>query len=172
MNDIRMQSLPTSLSPAEVKTGLEENFGPTRNEFVEHLKHSIKMHIVLMNGVSEQLCAYMLKLIDFLTDIDVDRKNREIAALSYSIIEASALYVSGTIDSFNEKFQADGREFSEEVRTLSNAILVQIGNNRGNKDKIAAKMNVLKATSDALNALSGFTGTQYARMVDLNGVPL
>jgi hypothetical protein len=173
-NDIRMipATIPGQFSPAEVKTGLEENYGPTRNEYVEQLKHSIRTHVVIMNGVSDQLCAYLLKMPDFLTDTDFNRRDSEIASLSYSIIEAAALYVSGTIDSFSEKYISEGREFPEEVSGKSNAIIVQVGTNRGSRDKIGAKNSIMKATADALNAFSQFSGTQFPQLVDINGIPL
>ena len=173
-NDIRMQNMamPTQLSPADSKTGLEEDFSENRNEFVEELKHSIRTHIILMNGVSDQLCAYLLKLIDFMTDQNIERRSREIAAMSYSIAEAGPLFVSGSIDSYYEKYQNEGKAFPDDVKQNSDAVLVQIGINRSSKDKIAAKNAVLKAAAVALNSFGSFTGTQYPQLVDVNGVPL
>jgi hypothetical protein len=167
-----MQNMPAQLSPAESKTGLEEDLSENRNEFVEELKHSIRTHIILMNGVSDQLCAYLLKLIDFMTDKDVERRSKEIAALSYSIAEAGALYVSGSIDSYYEKYQNEGKSFPDEVKQNSDAVLVQIGIHRSSKDKIAAKNSVLKAAATALNSFGNFTNIQYPQLVDTNGVPL
>ena len=173
-NDIRMQSsvMPSPFTPADNRTGLEEDFGPNRNQLIEELKHSIRTHIIIMNGVSDQLCAYLLKLIDFMTDNDTARRDKEVAHLSYSIVEAASLYISGTIDSFADKYSGEGKEFPEDVKQKSDSVLIEIGKWRSSQDKISAKNAVLAAAASTLNAFSASTGTQYPQLVDINGTPL
>ena len=171
MNDPRMQSvnMPTALAPADVRTGIEEDFSDTRNIQVEELKHAVRTHIVIMNGVSDQLCAYLLKLIDFLTDANEERKNKEISHLAYSITESSALYVTGIIDSYVSRYESEGKEFPSDVKRHADNVLVEIGKWRSSSDKIAAKNNVLAAVARTLDAFALETGTQYPKLVAVDG---
>ena len=156
-NDIRMQSsvMPSPFTPADNRTGLEEDFGPNRNQLIEELKHSIRTHIIIMNGVN-----------------DTARRDKEVAHLSYSIVEAASLYISGTIDSFADKYSGEGKEFPEDVKQKSDSVLIEIGKWRSSQDKISAKNAVLAAAASTLNAFSATTGTQYPQLVDINGTPL
>lgn len=174
MNDPRMQPIPmqNTLVPAEVRTGLEEDTSDRRIPAVEELKHSIRTHIMLMNGVNEQLGAFLLKLIDFVTDADEDRKQREIMQLAYTIAEAASIYASGVIDSHIQRNETDGRSASVELKEANDNILVEIGRWRNKADKKMAKDNVLKALSNSLMVFSSETGGQYPQIVDLDGVPL
>lgn len=169
MNDIRMQGSVSPFTPAAARTGLEENRGPDKNLAIEELKHSIRTHIVIMNGVTDQLCAYLLKLIDFLGESNIAAKEREIEHLSYSILEASAIYISGTIDSYATRYVTEGKEFPKTVKNKSDNVLVIIGSNRGNQNKLESKKAVLAAAADALNAFSEHTGMIYPKLVDIDG---
>jgi hypothetical protein len=174
MNDPRMQTLtmPAVLSPAEIRTGLEEDFSDSRIQAVEELKHAIRTHVVLMNGVSDQLGAYLLKLIDFLTDNNEDRRIKEIGQLAYNISEAVSLYVSGIIDSHINRNEAEKRPVSEDLKRQNDEVLVEIGKWRSNADKLAAKNAVLAAMAKALNMFSIETGMQYPQLVGVDGTPL
>lgn len=174
MNDPRMQTLtmPAVLSPAEIRTGLEEDFSDSRIQAVEELKHAIRTHVVLMNGVSDQLGAYLLKLIDFLTDNNEERRLKEIGQLAYNISEAVSLYVSGIIDSHINRHEAEKRPVSYDLKRKNDEVLVEIGKWRSDPDKLAAKNAVLAAMAKALNMFSAETGMQYPQLVDVNGAPL
>ena len=171
MNDPRMQSvsMPTALAPADIRTGIEEDCSDRRNAQVEELKHAVRTHIVIMNGVSDQLCAYLLKLIDFITDTNQDRKDKEISHLSYNITESAALYVTGIIDSYVSNYQSEGKEFPSTVKHLADNVLVEIGKWRSSSDKIAAKNHVLNAVARTLDAFAAETGTQYPKLVAVDG---
>ena len=174
MNDPRMQtlSMPAVLSPAEIRTGLEEDFSDSRIPAVEELKHAIRTHVVLMNGVSDQLGAYLLKLIDFLTDNNEERRIKEIAQLAYNISEAASLYVSGIIDSHINRFETERRSISDNLKRQNDQVLVEIGKWRSSQDKIAAKNAVLSAMAKALNLFSIETGSQYPQLLGVDGSPL
>lgn len=174
MNDPRMQSIamPSALVPAEIRTGLEEDFSDKSVREIEELKHSIRTHILLMNGVNDQLGAFLLKLIDFLTDTDEVRRLNEISQLAYTIAEAASIYVSGVIDSHIQKFESESRDVNEALKDANDDILVQIGKWRSKSDKMSAKYAVLKALASALMLFSSETGIQYPQITDVNGVPL
>lgn len=174
MNDPRMQPIPmqNALVPAEVRTGLEEDISERRNPAVEELKHSVRTHILLMNGVNDQLGAFLLKLIDFITDSDEDRKQREIMQLAYTIAEAASIYASGVIDSHIQRNESEGRAVNAELKETNDEILVAIGKWRNKPDKKTAKDTVLRALSKSLAIFSSETGAQYPQIVDLDGVPL
>lgn len=138
---------------------------------LEELKHSIRLHALMMNGPSQTLCAYLIKLIDILEDSDVERRNKELNILSYSIVEGMALFVQSSVDQRIEKAKASGIAVQDSVRISSDAIIIAIGQSRGLADKIQAKSNVLKVVSDALKALSVLTKAVYPEITDVNGKP-
>lgn len=172
MNDPRMQNISNQavLAPAEARTGLEEDYSDNRIEEIEELKHAIRTHVIINNGVSDQLCAFLLKLIDFLTDEDDARKRKEILSLAYTISEACALYISGVVDSHINRLEAEGSQ-NQQLKDLNNNILVEIGKWRSDTDKIAAKRAVLRSASASLSMFSNATRIQYPQLVDSNGLP-
>lgn len=135
------------------------------NEF----KHSVRTHLVIMAGPSQQLSAFLLKVIDFFDDPNEEHRNQEMLALSFTIIEGIALYVQRSIDERIEKAKTVGQEFSSNVQTASNNILIMVGQSRGLDDKIAAKNALLKSVADALRELSSLTKTTYPEIVDSAG---
>ena len=39
---------------------------------IGELKHSIRIHVLIMAGPSQQLCAFLVKVIDLVEDVDID----------------------------------------------------------------------------------------------------
>lgn len=174
MNDPRKQSMnfPTALTPADMRTGLEEDFSDQSILEIEDLKHSIRTHIIVTNGVNDQLGAFLLKLIDFIVDKNEVRKLNEIRQLSYSITEAASIYVSSIIDGHVNKNESESKPVSQDLKDANDNILIEIGKWRSKTDKVSAKSAVLKAMATALNLFSQETGIQYPQLVDNNGIPL
>lgn len=166
---------PSILDDAESSMAFvpTDNNGPYPNfvnkESLEELKHSIRTHVLIMNGPSQQLCVYLTKLIDILELSDESGRNKELDQLSYSIIEGISLFVQSSIDQRVEKGRSIGQDVPANVRSSSDNIMVAIGKSRGLEDKKAAKLSVLKSMSDALKALSGFTKSVYPDIIDVNG---
>lgn len=170
------ESLPVSsiLDEAEAsQTILEVNRGPFPNfvteQALKELKHSIRIHLLIMAGPTQQLTTFLIKMIDFFEDSDFERRNFEAMSLSYSIIEGIALYVQKSIDDRGEKTKSLGQLFPSDVQAASDNILVMVGKSRNLDDKKAAKHAVLKAMADALRALSGFTKAIYPDIYDSSG---
>lgn len=138
------------------------------SEEMRELKHSIRMHLLIMAGPSPQLCAFLVKTIDFIEDVDLDRRRTEMLALSFYIIEAIGIYIQKSIDVRAAKMP----EMPEHVKHRGDEILVIIGKSRGIPDKIAAKNAVLRTVAEALDALGSFMKTTYPTMFDSKGNPL
>lgn len=137
---------------------------------IDELKHSIRIHLLLMQGPTQQLCAMLLKLLDIMEDSDSERRNREANELAFNIIEGVALYVQRFIDDKAEKAKAAGATYS--YKSSGDKILVMIGMSRQVTDKRTAKLQVLKSIADALKDLSNTTDSKYPDIYDCNGVKL
>ena len=165
------------LDESEASGQILETFaGPFPNYIAENalkeLKHSIRTHLMIMAGPSQQLCAYLTKLLDFFEDADVVRRNKESNALSFAIVEGVALFVQNSIDERGEKAKALGQEFPQSIRRASDNIMILVGQSRSLEDKIAAKYAVLRAMAEALRALSNYTKAVYPEIYDSAGHPL
>lgn len=133
------------------------------------LKHSIRMHLLIMAGPTQQLCTFLVKLIDFMEDDKKDRKEKEMLGLSYSIIEGLALYVQRSIDERATKAKSAGSMLPIDVAAASDEILVVIGKTRNLDDKRNAKYAVLRTVSEALKSLGNYTKAQYPQLTDADG---
>ncbi len=147
----------------------EDDMDKTTQSVFDELKHSIRTHLLIMAGPTQQLCSFMIKLIDFMEDSDSERKRQEMATLSYNIIEGLALYVQRSMDERAEKAKTTGHPFPPNVQQASDDILVIVGKTRSLDDKISAKYVVLKTMSQALKALSTYTKAQYPQFTDASG---
>lgn len=158
--------------PQEVGAVLErESVQPPQpinrsNDAVEELKHSIQLHIILMTDMTKQLGQFLLKLIDFIDDNNITRRNAEMYKLSYLIIETLAVFVHQSIDDRADKAAEQGINFPPRIKQAGDNLLVVIGKTRGHDDKIVAKNIVLRAIADALRELSAFTKAKYPTITD------
>lgn len=143
------------------------NESPDSEEIYE-LKHSIRIHLLIMAGPSQQLCAFLIKTIDFIEDTDLSRRRNEMLALSFHIIEAVGIHVQKSID----LRAAKAPEMPDHVKRRGDEILVIIGKSRGLPDKIVAKNAVLRTIAEALDALGSFMKSTYPTLFDSKGNPL
>lgn len=134
---------------------------------LEELKHSIKIHLLLMNGPSQQLCAFLIKLMDFVEDHDNKRKQEEIDLLSFSIIEGLAFYLHRYIDE-----QISKKDVPTYVKESSNNLLIKIGESRNLNNKIEAKYVVLSAISNSLKRLAEYSKSDYPRLFTAKGAEI
>jgi len=152
---------------------LDNALGPSPNfieeRILKELKHSVRTHLVMMNGPTQQLTTFLIKVVDFLEDSNIQRRNTEALNLSYSIIEGVALYVQRSIDERSDKAKAMGQTFPVGINLASDNILVLIGKSRNLDDRIAAKSAVLRVVAEALRELSTFTRAVYPDIFDSNG---
>lgn len=144
----------------------------TESEEVRELKHSIRTHLLIMAGPSQQLCAFLVKTVDFIEDTDLPRRKTEMLGLAFNIIEAIGIHVQKHIDTQASKAVEQGRELPQSVKNRGNEILVVIGKSRSISDKIAAKGAVLKAMAEAMDALGVFMKATYPTIFDSKGNPL
>ena len=126
------------------------------NTPLEELKHSIKIHLTIFGGATAQLSVYLIKLIDFLEDTNVDRRRAEMLSLTFSVVEAAALRVNQSIIT-----KSTQPNFPPALRKQNDDLIFSIGANRNLSDKVVAKYAVLKEMSGALKLLSSYTGTNY-----------
>jgi len=136
---------------------------------LQELKHSIRMHLILMAGPSQQLCSFLIKTIDFFEDSDEARRDREMLSLSFHIIEGLALFVQQSVDERADKAKAMNQEFPQRIRLASDNILVMVGKSRNLDDRVAAKYAVLRTVADALRELATFTKAVYPQIIDASG---
>lgn len=169
-------SQPSILDNAEASMIVDQNKGAypdfVNQDSLEELKHAIRVHVLIMNGPSQQLCVYCTKLIDILEESDMAKRNEELDILSYSITEAIALFLQTSIDQRLEKARSIGQAIPQHVKSSSDNIMITIGQSRGIEDKKMAKLSVLKSISAALKALSSFTKSVYPEILDVNGNPV
>lgn len=133
------------------------------------LKHSIRIHLLIMAGPSQQLCAFLVKTIDLIEDEDKDRKQQETIALAFNIVEAIAIHVQQAIDARAKIAKEKSNPMPENVRVFSDQILIALGQARGHANKSEAKTAILSAIGKALDALGTFTGAVYPTIFDING---
>ena len=93
------------------------------SEEIRELKHSIRIHLLIMAGPSPQLCAFLVKTVDFIEDTDFDRRRNEMLALSFHIVEAVGIHIQKSIDVRAAKMP----EMPEYVKHRGDEILVIIG---------------------------------------------
>lgn len=151
---------PTPIDPSGASVHLEE------------LKHSLRMHLHIMQGPSPELAVFLVKLIDFIEDTDAERRKAEMAKLAYTIVEAIALHVQRSVDARVEQATSQNKHFPENIRLKSDHLLVVIGKNRNLPDRFVAKRAVLIEVADCLRALTEYTRSQYPQMTDLQGTVL
>lgn len=135
----------------------------------KELKHSIRTHLLIMAGPTQQLCSFLIKLIDFMEDGDNERKVSEMETLSFNIVEGMALYVQRSIDERAEKAKATDNPFPAAVQQAADEILVMVGKTRNHADKTQAKYAVLQSVGVALKTLGNVTKAQYPQFTDANG---
>lgn len=139
---------------------------------LEELKHSIRMHLLIMQGPTPQLAVFAVKLIDFLEDDDVGRKNAEMAKLSFVIVEALVIHIQQSIDAKAQQAVIKGHIFPPHIQHRSDNLLVVLGKSRGLPDKIIAKNALLWEMAEALRSLSDYTRAKYPTLTDISGNPL
>lgn len=137
--------------------------------WITELKHSIKIHLLIMAGPSQQLCAFLVKTIDLIEDNDQQRKEQETLQLAFNIIEAVALHVQQAIDARSKIALQKNNPMPENVRAFSDQILISLGNTRSHPNKSDAKTALLSSIGQALDSLSSFTGAVYPSLYDING---
>ena len=139
---------------------------------LEDLKHSIRCHLLIMGGPSQQLCAFLVKTIDLLEDNDEERREEETSILSFSIIEAIALHVQKAIDERAKVAKEKENPMPENVRIYSDKILITIGKVRSHSNKLEAKQALLNIIGKSLDLLSTFTGAVYPTLFQLDGTQI
>ena len=162
----------SALDTAEITQPIIErdgSMGFIDNDILMELKHSIRTHLVIMASTSEQLCTYLVKVIDFFDDPSVENRNLEAAMLSFNIIEGIALHVQKFIDERIDRARVIGQPYPNSVAVASSEIMIAIGKSRTLSDKSAAKLIVLRSMADALNKLSAQTKAVYPQITDLHG---
>ncbi len=142
---------------------------PRADRVLEELKHSIRTHLAIMQGPSPQLAVFLVKLVDFIEDTDDTRRKSEMSKLSFSIVEAVALFVQQSIDQRAIQAAAKGHQFPPTIQIKGDNLLVMIGKARQLPDKIAAKNALLKEIAEALRSLSTYTKARYPDMTDVAG---
>lgn len=133
------------------------------------LKHSIRIHALVMQGPTPELAVYLIKVIDFLEDTDQTRREAEMAALSYKLIESVALHIQRSIDDRLRKLAAEGKPVPLQVQVRGDHLLVVVGQTRNLPDRIVAKNAVLKEVAECLRALAAHTGSKYPDITDSVG---
>lgn len=143
------------------------NLNPDR--ILEELKHSIRTHLVIMQGPTPQLAVFCVKLIDFLEDMVPIRRCDEMSKLAFSIVEAVALHIQQSIDTHAQRASGKNVQFPKNIQDKSDHLLVVLGKSRGLPDKISAKSALLKEIAETLRALSTYTKAKYPDITDIAG---
>lgn len=142
----------------------------------DELRHSVHMHLTIMNGPTQQLAVFLAKTLDFIPDgdkqFDQASINADMKVLSYNIVEALALHIQRSVDDRASRAQQQGSKFPMSVRQKGDEILVVIGKTRSSEDQVSAKNAVLKAIADALHALSSVTKAKYPDIRTARGMIL
>lgn len=122
------------------------------------LKHSIMTHLVIMGGPSQQLCAFLVKTIDFIEDSDDRRRSDEIMLLAYSIAEAIAVRIVQSIETKVSMAERDMKNIPDQVWSSVKTLLDKIDETRQMQDKCSAKTILLETIGHELDALSWLVG--------------
>jgi hypothetical protein len=175
---------PQSDAEAAVGTSNEPIVYKELPTICDELRHSIHLHLLIMNGPTQQLAVFLAKVLDFIPDPN-DRQHdlvitpdvmaateEEIKVLAFSIVEALALHIQRSVDDRAVRAQQSGNQFPMSVRQKGDEILVVVGKTRSSEDPIVAKNAVLKAMADALHALSSVTRAKYPGIRTARGVLL
>lgn len=136
---------------------------------IGELKHSIRIHLLIMAGPSQQLCAFLVKVIDLVEDTDIPRRQAETLQLSFNITEAIAIHVQQAIDARDKVSKQKGNPMPENIRKHADEIMIAVGRARSHMDKVEAKNSVLQAVAKALDALGSFTKAVYPTLFDSAG---
>jgi len=139
---------------------------------IAELKHSIRIHLLIMAGPSQQLCAFLVKVIDLVEDTDIKRRKAETLQLSFCIIEAIAVHTQKAIDARYEVSKKKSATMPESVRIYSDEIMIMVGKARSFDDKVAAKNSVLQIIAKAFDALGTFSKCTYPTLFDSSGTKL
>ena len=154
-------------------TGKEELTTPETTKVdspeIGELKHSIRIHLLIMAGPSQQLCAFLVKVIDFVEDTDIERRRSETLQLAFNITEAIAIHVQQAIDGRNKISKEKGNPMSENIRKHADEIMIAVGKARSHSNKVEAKNSILQTIAKALDALGTFTKAIYPTIFDSAG---
>ena len=126
----------------------------------EELKHSIKMHLTVMNGPTPQLAVFLIKIIDFLGDCH--DHSHAIEKLSYAIVEAIALYVHQSIDTSIKRGEIKSSVSHDKLILL-------MAKNRDQTDLGLAKLALLKEVANRYRELAVVTNAKYPILTDCDG---
>jgi hypothetical protein len=174
-SDVRSDDKPVGGVPHEPIV-YKEN--PTTRD---QLRHSVHLHMMIMNGPTQQLAVFLAKALDFMPDYDDPTQellytpealasvDAEMKVLAFSIVEAVALHIQRSVDDRAARAQQRGDKFPVAVRQKGDDILVVLGKNRSTEDQIAAKDTVLKAIAEALRALATVTRAKYPEIRNASG---
>lgn len=169
MSDPVLPGEDTLVPTEDERTPIDASLSPNADRLLEELKHSIRIHLLIMQAPTPQLAVFLVKLVDFLEDTDPARKRAEMAKLMFSIVEAVALHVQQSIDARAQQAGAKGHQFPKQIQDKSDHLLVVLGKSRGLPDKIAAKSALLKEIAEALRGLSTYTKAKYPDITDIAG---
>lgn len=136
---------------------------------IAELKHSIRTHLLIMAGPSQQLCAFLVKTIDLVEDTDIPRRKAETLQLAFNITEAIALHVQQAIDARYRVSKENNNPMPENIRQHADHIMVAVGQARSHPNKMEAKTAILQAVGKALDALGTFTRAVYPTLFDSAG---
>jgi hypothetical protein len=143
--------------------------GYIATEVLKELKHSIRLHLLIMDGPTQQLCAMLLKCPDLLGDNDPVRRDNEASELAFTIVEGIALYILRSIDERYMRSKSNGQPLPDFVKEAGDKVMVKVGQYRGDPDKLKAKKQVLRSVADALRALGSHTKVIYPDIYDSDG---
>lgn len=136
---------------------------------IAELKHSIRIHLLVMAGPSQQLCAFLVKVIDLVEDEDIPRRKAETLQLAFNVTEAIAIHTQQAIDARNRVSKEKGIMMPENVRKHADEIMIAVGKARSHPNRIEAKNSILAAIGKALDALETFTKAIYPTIFDSAG---
>lgn len=136
---------------------------------IGELKHSIRIHLLIMAGPSKQLCAFLVKTIDLVEDTDIVRRKTETLQLAFAMTEAIAIHVQQGIDARDKVAKDKGNPMPENVRKQADEIMIAVGRARSHPNKVEAKNAILQAIAKSLDSLSSFTKALYPTIFDSAG---
>lgn len=122
--------------------------------------------MTVMRGPTPQLAVLLIKVIDFLEDTDDERRQKEMAVLSFTIVEALVLQIGQLIERCAEK---DGPKFPAHLLAKSDGLLALLGKSRRLPDRLVAKDAVLRGIAEALRAFGAYAKVEYPTITDSKG---